>query len=142
MEDRGQLVVAVRAQRPDRQVQVDLRGNPDPDGTHSRDGTYNSRRAGSSSFSDHSRKPSWCSPPICTTATCVKPASRYSFTAATCAETSGPHGIEPATSSFVTNWLAPANPAGPGSSAFTFQPKPNHRNWSCARSIAASRSWS
>lgn len=29
-------------------------------------------------------------------------------------------------------------PAGPGSSALTFQPSPNQRNWSCARAFAAS----
>ena len=38
--------------------------------------------------------------------------------------------------------VAPANPAGVGRSALTFQPPPNHRNWSCARSTAASRSGS
>ena len=44
----------------------------------------------------------------------------------TIASTSGPHGIESATSSGRTNFgWAPANPAVPGSSAFTFQPPPN-----------------
>ena len=54
---------------------------------------------------------------------------------------SGPHGIAAATSSFVTNWDAPANPAVPGISALTFHPPPNHRNSSWARSTQASRSW-
>ena len=49
----------------------------------------------------------------------------------------GPAGIASATSSGVTNWLADANPAVVGRSAFTFQPPPNQRNCSCARCTAA-----
>ena len=43
----------------------------------------------------------------------------------TTASTESPHGIDPATSSGRTNWLAAANADVPGSSALTFQPLPN-----------------
>ena len=44
----------------------------------------------------------------------------------------GRTGSSSATSSGRTNWVAPANPFGPGSSALTFQPPANQRNCSCA----------
>ncbi len=70
----------------------------------------------------------------------MNPALVNSPTASRMLSTSGPHGMEPATSSGRTNWVAPANPEVPGSSAFTFQPPPNQRNWLCARSTALLRS--
>ena len=79
-------------------------------------------------------------PPICTSATWVNPASTKGRTASTCAATSGPQGIASATSSGRTNCVAAANPAVPGSSALTFHPPANQRNWSCAVATAASRS--
>ena len=87
-----------------------------------------------------SRKSRCDSSPICTSATSVNPASSNSRTAFTMPSRSGPQGIESATSSLVTNWEAPAKPAVPGSSAFTFHPPPNQRNSSWARSTQASRS--
>ena len=70
----------------------------------------------------------------------MKPAFSNSRTPSTIGSTSGPQAIDPATSSSRTNCVAPANPAGPGSSALTFQPPANQRNCSCARCTAASRS--
>ena len=49
--------------------------------------------SGSRSLAAQSKKSSWASPPIWTTATWVKPASTNAFTASTWASTSGPHGI-------------------------------------------------
>jgi len=67
----------------------------------------------------------------------VNPASTNGRTASTCAATSGPHANASAMSSGRTNWLAAANAAGPGSSALTFQPPANQRNWSWARATAS-----
>ncbi|SHX25819.1 Uncharacterised protein [Mycobacteroides abscessus subsp. abscessus] len=53
---------------------------------------------------------------------------------------SDPQGMLPATSSGRTNFVAAANPAGVGRSAFTGQPPANQRNSAWARLIAASRS--
>ena len=47
----------------------------------------------------------------------------------------GPHGMDSATSSGRTYWLA-ANPGGVGRSAFTLHPPANQRNCSCARVTA------
>ena len=99
-----------------------------------------SRQAGISVFWLHSMNGCCWSPPICTSARWVKPASAYSFAASRTASTSSPHGMLPATSSSRTNWLAASNAGGPGSSALTFQPRPNQRNRVCARVTAASLS--
>lgn len=53
-----------------------------------------SRSAGSNSRSAHRRNSPWVCPPICTTATSVKPPCRYCRTACTCAARSGPHGMD------------------------------------------------
>jgi len=70
----------------------------------------------------------------------VKPASRNGATAATIPPMSPPHGMDAATSSSVTKCEAAAKAAVPGSSALTFHPPANQRNWSCARRTAVSRS--
>ena len=103
---------------------------------------YSSRSAGSSSDSAQAMKLSWWAAPICTIATSVNPASRYGLIASTCASTSGPHERLAATWSGVTNWVAASKLSGFGRSALTFQPRPNQRNCSWARWIAASRSGS
>ncbi len=88
------------------------------------------------------RNCSWVSPPTWTSATSVNPASQKGRTASTTASRSGPQGMLSATSSRRTNWVAPAKPAVVGRSALTDQPPANQRNWSCARSTAASSSGS
>lgn len=68
----------------------------------------------------------------------VRPAFQYADTDSTIASRSGPQGIDEATSSGRTNWLAAANPAGVGRSALTDHPPPNHRNCSWASSVPSS----
>src|SRR5436305_4729418 len=88
--------------------------------------------AGRSSSVNQPKNSSWLSPPIWTRATWVKPASTNFWMACTWRSASGPQGMLSATSSGRTNCEAPSKADGPGSSAFTFQPPPNQRNWSWA----------
>ena len=100
VEDVDELVVTVRAQRRRRPrcrlTFAGARTRTTFGGRHPttlRSGAPTARRnAGSSSFSDHSRNGAWCSPPIWTSATWVKPASVNSLTASTTASTSGAAG--------------------------------------------------
>src|ERR1700754_777965 len=74
------------------------------------------------------RNSSWLSSPICTSAMSVKPASQYSRIASTMASRSGPQGMDSATSSGLTNCVAPSNPAVVGRSELTAHPPANQRN--------------
>ncbi len=73
-----------------------------------------SRRAGSRVDLAKSRKSSWPSSPIWTMATSVNPASTNSPIASRIGSTSGPQGIDSATSSGRTNWLALSKRGGAG----------------------------
>ena len=98
------------------------------------------RRAGSNSLSAQPMNSSCCSAPIWTTATSVNPASTNGLIALTCSSTSGPHEIASATSSGVTNWLAPQNESGLGRSAFS-SPRPTRRSRSELARRGGPRAW-